>query len=79
MMALKWVEFLALVTEVVTQADDSKKMKINGNYKPREWRWLNVKPLASKSLRKVINEENKCCFRHIHTVLETCLILLQFG
>lgn len=47
------MEFPALVIEVVTLMDDSKTTKISGPYKPRTWRWLNMKPLANKSLVKL--------------------------
>lgn len=51
-----------MVMEEVLLVDDSKKMKASHTHKPRAWRWLNMKPLASKSLVKVLGKEENFCF-----------------
>lgn len=38
MPSLKLVEFFAIVTEEVLEADGSNKTKSTGIYKPQEWR-----------------------------------------
>lgn len=43
----------------VAPVDGLKKTKIVGTYKPQAWRWFNAKPLGSKSIVKVTDEENK--------------------
>lgn len=64
----KLIEFLTVVTKEVMQANDSKKIKSSGTHKPRAWRWLNTKPLASKSL-KVMDKKESFCSRASPTCL----------
>lgn len=77
--ALKPMKFLPLVTKAVTLVDDSKKMKSSGPHKPLAWTWLNVKPLANKSLVKVLDEKKNLCVRPSLTYLEGCLTLNRLG
>lgn len=42
--------------------DGSNTMKASNTYKPGAWRWLNAKSLSSKSLAKVLDEEDNFCF-----------------
>lgn len=51
-----------MVIKEVTLADGSKKTKSSCPRKPRVWRWLNTKPLASKCLLNVLDAEKNFYF-----------------
>lgn len=43
-----------MTTEMVPRVDDLNVNKCDSNYQPSAWRWLTAKPLANKSLIKVV-------------------------
>lgn len=68
------LECPTIVTEEVILENGSKKTKSLGTYMSLAWRWLNVKPLASKSLVKVLVKEENSASVHIPTSLKGCLL-----
>lgn len=61
------MEFLAMVTEEVTETGGSKK-KTTGTHKPRAWRWKNTKPLADKCLIKTLTMRPKFSRSYAYTL-----------
>lgn len=66
--APKTVEFLA-AKMIKTIVEGVKKQKQSALYKPRAWRWAEVKKANNKSLVKVTNDEKSFNFRaYVHKV-----------
>lgn len=67
-----WERFLSIATKTNRVSHDglgrgdangrSEENKDIKMYKPRALRWLNTKPLARKSLLKVLDKEENFCF-----------------
>lgn len=61
--APKPIKFPAIIMEEVMLANGSRGTKHSNTYKPRAWIWLNSKQATNKSLAKVIDKEERFCFR----------------